>query len=195
MAKEIELPVYGVDPEEVRKRIMGMGAELLGKHQFRRFNFQIKEPIKGSSNEYYTKWIRIRTDGSKSTVTLKEQRGKGIEGRLEYEVEVSDFEKAAGIVHRLIPDASVDYFENYREEYSLGEFTVEIDKFPMLEYSMEIEGPSKEAVESLYAKMRVKGEIEANKSVPTEEYYRMHGKDYSKLQESYSKIISALLGS
>ncbi len=195
MAKEIELPVYGVDPDEVRKRIIEMGAKLLGKHQFRRFNFQIKEPLKGSSNEYYTKWIRVRTDGSKSTVTLKEQKGKGIEGRLEYEVEVSDFEKAAEIVHRLIPHASVDYFENYREEYSLGEFTVEIDKFPMLEYSMEIEGPSKEGVESLYAKMEVKGEIEANKSVPTEEYYRMHGKDYSKLQEGYSKIISALLGS
>ena len=193
MAKEIELPVYGVDPEEVRKRIIGMGAKLLGRHQFRRFNFQIKEPLKGSSNEYYTKWIRVRTDGSKSTITLKEQKGRSIEGRLEYEVEVSDFEKAAGIVHRLIPDASVDYFENYREEYSLGEFTIELDKFPMLEYSMEIEGPSKGAVESLYAKMGIRGEIEANKSVPTEEYYRIHGADYSKLQDSYSDIMSSVL--
>jgi hypothetical protein len=76
MAKEIELPVYGVDPEEVRERIIGMGAKLLGKHQFRRFNFQVKEPLKSSSNEYYTKWIRVRTDGSKSTVTLKEQGEK-----------------------------------------------------------------------------------------------------------------------
>lgn len=96
-------------------------------------------------------------------------------------------------MHRPIPHASVDYFENYREEYSLGEFAVEIDKFPMLEYSMEIEGPSKEGVECLYAKIGVKGEIEANKSVPTEEYYRMHGKDYSKLQESYSEIMSSIL--
>jgi adenylate cyclase class IV len=195
MAKEIELPVYGIDPDALRKRLLDMGAELLGKHQFRRFNFQVKEPVESSSTEYYTKWIRVRTDGSKSTITLKEQKGKGIEGRLEYEVEVSDFGKAAGIVHRLIPDASVDYFENYREEYSLGEFTIELDKFPMLEYSMEIEGPSKEGVESLYEKIGVKGEIEANKSVPTDEYYRIHGKDYSKLQDSYSEIISSLLGS
>ena len=193
MAKEIELPVYGVDPDALRKRLEEMGAKLAGKHQFRRFNFQAREPVGKGNSEYYTKWIRVRTDGSKSTVTLKEQKGKGIEGRTEYEVEVSDFELTARIMRRLIPDAAVDYFENYREEYSLGEFTIELDKFPMLEYSMEIEGPSKDAVEGLYAKMGVKGEIEANKSVPTDEYYRIHGSDYSKLQEGYSSIMSSIL--
>ncbi|MGC8496343.1 MAG: CYTH domain-containing protein [Candidatus Micrarchaeia archaeon] len=193
MAKEIELPIYGVDPEYVRARLGLIGAKLVGKHQFRRVNFQVKKPAEDASGEYHTKWIRVRTDGKKSTITLKEQNGKGIGGRLEYEVEVSDFEQAVKIVHRLMPDAEYDYFENYREEYALGEFTIELDKFPMLEYSMEIEGPSEESVKELYRKMDIKGAIEGNKSIPTEEYYRIHGFDYSKLQESYAEKIASLL--
>ena len=193
MAKEIELPIYGVNPEIARERLASIGAKPLGKHQFRRVNFQVRKPIEDASGEYYTKWIRVRTDGAKSTITLKEQKGKGIEGRLEYEVEVSDFEQAVKIVHRLMPEAEFDYFENYREEYSLGEFTIELDKFPMLEYSMEIEGPSEESVRELYRKMGTGGVIEDNKSIPTEEYYRIHGSDYSKLQESYADTITSLL--
>ena len=193
MAKEIELPVYGVDPEASRERFASMGVKLVGKHNFRRMNFQVSNPVDDASGEYYTKWIRVRTDGAKTTITLKEQRGRGIEGRLEYEVEVSDFEKSVKIVHRLMPEAKSDYFENYREEYSLGEFTIELDKFPMLEYSMEIEGPSEESVRELYRKMNIGGSIEGNKSIPTDEYYRIHGSDYSKLQESYADKISSLL--
>ena len=193
MAKEIELPIYGVNPEIARERLASVGAKLVGRHQFRRVNFQVRKPIEDASKGYYTKWIRVRTDGAKSTITLKEQKGKGIEGRLEYEVEVSDFEQAVKIVHRLMPEAEFDYFENYREEYSLGEFTIELDKFPMLEYSMEIEGPSEETVNELYARINVGGSIEGNKSIPTDEYYRIHGADYSKLQESYSDIIASLL--
>ncbi len=192
MAKEIELPIYGVDPEAVRSRLASMGARLVGKHSFRRCNFQASLPgSKGAG--YYTKWVRVRTDGERTTITLKEQRGSGIEGRSEYEIEASSFELAVKILHKLMPEASFDYFENYREEYAIGELLIALDKFPMLEYSMEIEGPSKDAVMKLYDEMGVKGEIEANKSVPTSEYYRMHGADYSKLQESYSALVSELL--
>ena len=106
---------------------------------------------------------------------------------------MSDFEQAVKIVHRLMPEAEFDYFENYREEYSLGEFTIELDKFPMLEYSMEIEGPSEETVNELYARINAGGSIEGNKSIPTDEYYRIHGADYSKLQESYADTITSLL--
>lgn len=193
LAKEIELPVYGVDPDAVRSRLSAMGARLAGKHSFRRCNFQVREPIGREGGGYYTKWVRVRTDGERTTITLKEQHGSGIEGRSEYEIEVSSFELAARMLHRLMPEASFDYFESYREEYSLGELLIALDKFPMLEYSMEIEGPSKDAVMKLYEEMGVKGEIEANKSVPTGEYYRMHGADYSKLQESYAGTVSALL--
>ncbi|EQD37852.1 hypothetical protein B2A_11746, partial [mine drainage metagenome] len=90
----------------------------------------------------------------------------------EYEIGTDSFEGAAHIISKLLPQAEYDYFENEREEYEIDGMHIEIDKFPYLPYTMEIEGDSETRIMELYKKLEPGGSIEKNKSVPTAEYYK-----------------------
>jgi hypothetical protein len=60
-------------------------------------------------------------------------------------------------------------------------------------YLLEIEGNTKREIEALLEVLNVKGELDGKKSVPTAEYYKMHGVDYAKVQKSYQRKIEKLL--
>lgn len=194
MGKEIEASFYNVDRNRIVKQLGRLGAKAVGSYKMRRMNFQVASEGKADSQDYYTCWVRVRTDDRRSTLTLKEQRGTSITGRNEYEVEIGNFEDTVRILARALHGASYDYFENHREVYMLDGIEVVIDKFPYLPYLLEIEGNSKEAVDAMVARLEIDGEPDPKKSVPTAEYYRMHGEDYEKVQNSYSKKIAELIG-
>ncbi len=194
MGKEIEMAYYGIDRDSIVAQLEQLKAEFLGSFKMRRVNFQVATNGKTGTAAYYTCWIRVRTDGNSSTITLKEQKGSKITGRYEYEVKVDNFDNAVIILAKALQAKEYDYFENQREAYKLGSLTFTIDKFPMLPYLLEIEGKSKKVIEDVLKKVKIDGEIDKNKSVPTKEYYRMHGVDYSIVQKEYTKIIEDLLG-
>ncbi|MGC8556890.1 MAG: hypothetical protein ACP5ML_02480, partial [Fervidicoccus sp.] len=104
-----------------------------------------------------------------------------------------DFAAMARILYALLNNPEYDYFENYREEYSLLGTKITIDKFPDLPYIMEIEGNTKKSVDSLLKKLKITGELDQNKSVPTAEYYKIHGHDYAPIQKKYRKQMKKLL--
>jgi adenylate cyclase class 2 len=93
-----------------------------------------------------TQWVRLRDEGGRCTLTLKEVTdGTSIDGTTEIETEVSDLHATAEIL-RAVGLREVSYQENYREEWALGEVACDFDTWPGLPTFVEIEGPDEASV-------------------------------------------------
>jgi len=200
MPKEIELTVYGIEREKAIKKLEECKAIFVGKYHFKTVNFQLetKGNIKSleaskEDEQYYTAWLRVRTDGKRTTLTFKEQYGTTILKRSEYEVEVSDFLKTVKIIMKLLPNAQYNYTESEREEYKLGEVTIDINKRPYLLYSIEIEGPTHEVVMETYKKLGIRKEPMKSIAVPDEEFYKLFGVDYKMVSKEYKEKLEKML--
>ncbi|MFJ6519126.1 class IV adenylate cyclase [Streptomyces filamentosus] len=91
-------------------------------------------------------WLRLRDEGSRSTLTLKQVTDSTtINGTTEIETEVADLHAMADILRRL-GLTEVRYQENYREEWRLGEVAFDFDTWPGLPTFVEIEGPDEASV-------------------------------------------------
>ena len=91
------------------------------------------------------KWIRLRTNGDKTTLTIKNIVSSEIDGTQELEIVVDDFEKTNLILNDLGYQAK-GYQENRRVQYVLNDVEIDIDYWPHIPTYMEIEGPSEEVV-------------------------------------------------
>lgn len=92
-------------------------------------------------------WIRLRDEGSRSTLTLKQVTDSTtINGTTEIETEVGDLHAMADILRR-VGLTEVRYQENYREEWRLGEVAFDFDTWPGLPTFLEIEGPDEASVQ------------------------------------------------
>ena len=138
MAIEIEGRIPNINPEEVKAKLLAIGAKPLGFYNFRRYVF---DPAIGAPH----RWLRLRTDGNKTTLTFKEISNDSFSGTEEWEVEVSDFETTlkilenTGIKHR-------SYQENTRDEYEYHGAKLSIDHWPKLGYLLEIEVEKEEDI-------------------------------------------------
>ena len=91
-------------------------------------------------------WLRLRDEGSRSTLTLKQVTdATTIDGTKEIETEVADLHAMADILRRL-GLTEVRYQENYREEWRLGKVAFDFDTWPGLPPFLEIEGPDEASV-------------------------------------------------
>ena len=136
---EYELKVLDIDVEEVREKLSNLGASYLGKKFFRRYTYDMHPPQPA-------KWIRLRTDGSVSTLTYKHILDPdAIDGVKEWEFEVWDFVVANQFLEQIGYKAK-SYQENMRESYVFMDCAVEIDSRPLIPSYLEIEGNSEEEV-------------------------------------------------
>ncbi|WP_405502532.1 class IV adenylate cyclase [Streptomyces anulatus] len=91
-------------------------------------------------------WIRLRDEGTRSTLTLKQVTdATTIDGTKEIETEVTDLHAMTDILRR-VGLTEVRYQENYREEWHLGEVAFDFDTWPDLPTFLEIEGPDEASV-------------------------------------------------
>lgn len=171
---ENEARVLKVDIESILKKIQDMKLEFVSAKFQRRYVYDFDPPVKG-------KWIRLRTNGTKSTLTIKEITDNSISGTSELEVGVSDFERTNDILNALgyLPRS---YQENFRIEFKnvFGEF--DIDFWPQIDPYFEIESNDKETVESLFAQFGYsRQEITA---VNVDYVYRnLYGIDLDKIEK------------
>lgn len=135
---EFEARVLNVNPISVEARILNCGGQFVAERAMRRYVFDV---VPGD----HTRWLRLRTDGSTTTLTLKETLHAGISGVRETEIEVGDFEQAHLFLAGLGYHAK-SYQESRRSSYALDGASVEIDRWPRLQPLMEIEGDSEESV-------------------------------------------------
>ncbi|MEU8762258.1 class IV adenylate cyclase [Streptomyces sp. NPDC048659] len=140
MKHEYEATFLRVDVTDLQRRLAGLGAEqVFPRTLLTRRIFESGALDAGA-------WIRLRDEGTRSTLTLKQVTDPTrIDGTLEIETEVGDLDAVAGILLRLgLTEAR--YQENYREGWRLGQVVFDIDTWPGLATFVEIEGPDEPSV-------------------------------------------------
>lgn len=152
---EYEGRILNIDGISVRKKLADLGAGLVAKKDYRRYVFNTIPAIKD-------RWVRLRTDGRKTKLTVKEMASATVDGVQEWEIVVDDFETALTILKKmgLKPKG---YQENRRELYTLDGVKLSIDEWPGLKPLLEIEGHNKDEVYSMLNKLDLdSGQFTAN---------------------------------
>ena len=131
------------------------------------------------------KWIRLRTNGKKTTLTIKNLVSSEIDGTQELEIEVDNFERC----HLLLEELGYEpkgYQENRRRQYRLNGVEIDIDSWPLIPSYLEIEGASIDLVYSMLSALGYQKEDCTSKDVQS--IYADYGYDlevikYLKLEE------------
>ncbi len=153
MQTEYEVKILEINIEEIKKQLEKIGAIKIAEGNMRRFVYEINLDRENRLG----KWIRLRDDSEKSTLTIKEILYKGIDGTKETEIEVNNFEKTNQLI-RLMGFKPHAYQENKRISYKGGNIDFEIDSYPKIPTSLEIEGKSVEDVEKAIISLGFKRE-------------------------------------
>lgn len=138
MHTEYEVRVLEIDVESIKEKLESVGAEFCFDKLQKRYVYDFIPKVE-------SKWIRLRTNGDKTTLTIKNLVSSSIDGTQELEVEVDNFERTNLILKELGYEAK-GYQENRRVQYLLNGVEIDVDYWPMIPTYLEIEGPSEEAV-------------------------------------------------
>lgn len=145
---EREVRILEINKEKLEHRLIEIGAYKEGEYFQKRYTYDFK-PKKEN------KWIRLRTNGKKNTLTIKEVISNTIDGTTELEIEVDDFDKTdkmleeLGYYHR-------NYQENKRVFYKYGDIEISIDSWPLIPDYVEIEGKNNEDIYKFVEKLNLK---------------------------------------
>ncbi|WP_378741344.1 class IV adenylate cyclase [Nocardia brasiliensis] len=140
MKNEYEAKFLSVDVNDLRTKLTSLGAtQSFPRTLLTRKIFENDSLARGA-------WVRLRNEGSRSTLTLKQVTdATTIDGTTEIETTVGDLPAMAEILIKLGLH-EVRYQENYREEWQLGDVVFDLDTWPGLPTFLEIEGPDETAV-------------------------------------------------
>ena len=94
MNTEYEIRILEVNIKELETKLDSMGAIKTGEFHQKRYVYDLNPVEKG-------KWIRLRTNGNKSTLTYKDIVSNTIDGTKEVEVVVDDFEKTNILLEKI----------------------------------------------------------------------------------------------
>ena len=138
MAIEYEVRILEISIDNMISRLEKLGSFVVGTYHQKRYVYDYNPAQKG-------RWIRLRTNGEQTTLTLKEIKSLRIDGTQELEIIVSDFDETNSILNKLgyMPRS---FQENFRIEYRLGAITFDIDIWPAIPAYLEIEGDCEQTV-------------------------------------------------
>jgi adenylate cyclase class 2 len=167
MAKEIEVRILGVSVPSIRRKLSSLGARKEDVLNLRRVVYDF--PRKGRSPQ---RWLRLRDEGRRTTLTLKEISSWKVGDVHEQEIEVADFGKARAILSAAGVRETA-YQENRRERWRLGRTEVDIDSWPKIPPYLEIEAPSRKELERAVALLGFS--MEDTTTLGTIEIYAKYG--------------------
>lgn len=140
--KEIEIRILNIDKKKFIEDIIALGAKKQSECLQKRYVYDFN-PVNPK------KWIRLRTNGVKNTITVKEIiDNQVIDGTNELEVEVSDF-NIANLILKELGYVPRNYQENHRIVYNLNEVEISIDTWPKIPTYVELEAKSEELIKKL----------------------------------------------
>ena len=147
MKTEYEIRVLEIDINKIINTLELLGAKKVGEYFQKRYVYDLN-PVQNG------KWIRLRTNGIKTTLTYKDIVSNTIDGTKEVEIEVDNFENTNELLNK-IGYVSRSYQENKRIQYILDDVEIDIDSWPMIPTYMEIEGKNEETVNNMLEKLNV----------------------------------------
>ncbi|WP_250001533.1 class IV adenylate cyclase [Actinoplanes sp. M2I2] len=142
MEIEFEARFLAVDTDAVRDRVAAQGGVcVMDRTLMRRIVFKNDDIAERGG------WLRLRDEGRRVTMTYKQTTSdtSAIDTTLEAEIHVNDFGAAKSLLEAMGFQA-LRYQENYREEWKLGEVTLDLDTWPGLPTFLEVEGPDEASV-------------------------------------------------
>lgn len=135
---EYEIRILEINHDEMVKKLEELKAEKKFEALQRRYVYDFN-PVKETS------WIRLRSNGDVSTLTIKDIEDKTVDGTKELEIVVDDFDNTNLILEKL-GYKNKGYQENKRTQYILDGVEIDLDKWPLIPEYMEIEGKCEEEV-------------------------------------------------
>ena len=175
MITEFECTLLDVNVCDFEKKLLHAGAKKIGEYLQKRYIYDFN-PVDDN------KWLRLRTNGEKVTLTIKKLENKfSIGGTKELEIEVSDFEKTNMILNEL-GYRYRNYQENRRITYILNEVEIDIDFWPMIPPYVEIEGKREKKVNEIIELLKLDREKITTYDV-TSIYNEIYNIDILKIKE------------
>ena len=143
MKTEFEAKFFPISKDIFRKLLKQNGAHLKQEETLmRRVIYQL-------ADEQLKKWLRVRDEGNKTTITIKEIiNPNAIDGVREIEINTDDFQKTRHLFDVMGLTLN-SYQENYREVWELDGAIITIDTWPGLDPVLEIESTSAEHVKEI----------------------------------------------
>ena len=167
MKTEIEARLLEVDVDGFRRKLENAEATFVGDWVQMRYCYDFN-PVEEN------RWIRLRTNGKSTTLTIKDISDKSISGTKELEIEVSSFESTDEILNQLGYIARSKQ-ENRRIQYKLDGVEIDIDMWPLIPPYVEFEGPSEDAIYDVCDKLGIN--IDKLTSLDVTSIYTKYGYD------------------
>lgn len=133
--------------KSIIKKLKDNGACFIGDWLQIRYCYDFN-PIRKNS------WIRLRTNGKETTLTIKEVASAKIDGTKELKIVVSDFKITDEILNKLGYIARGKQ-ENRRIQFTLDGVEIDIDIWPKLPAYVEFEGKSEDAIKKVCNKLDI----------------------------------------
>lgn len=175
MKTEFEAKILDVNVSEILKKLEELGAEKLAEKDMKRFVYDIEKTDVSCKS-----WIRLRHDGEKATLTLKEVQASTVDGTKEIEFEVGDFSVTNEFLQKIgfLPNG---YQENKRVSFKLGNACIELDSWPKIPPYIEVEAGSVEEVEKVVKLLGF--EMQDTVSITVGEVYQKYGLNIHDFKE------------
>lgn len=186
MKTEIECRMLECDVDQFIEKLRSNNAKFVGDWlQIR--NCYDFTPIRENS------WIRLRTNGIETTLTIKEINNSDIDGTKECEIVVSDFDTADEMLNKLGYVARSRQ-ENRRIQYILDGVEIDVDFWPLIPPYVEFEAKSKEDIVAVCNKLDI--DFNALVTIDVSAIYDHYGKPIKDLpptiyleEEKKNKIV------
>ena len=173
MKSEIEARLLECDPEKIIDKLKDNNATFVGDWLQLRYCYDFN-PVKKNS------WIRLRTNGTETTLTIKEIQTDKIDGTKESEIVVSDFFVTDEILNKLGYIARSKQ-ENRRIRFMLDGVEIDIDFWPMIPAYVEFEAGSENEIRSVCKKLGI--DFNNLTTLDVQSIYAKYGLDINKMPE------------
>ena len=167
MKAEIECRLLNCDENKIITKLEELGATFIGDWLQMRYCYDFK-PIKDNS------WIRLRTNGETTTLTIKEIASSKIDGTKESEIIVSDFNETDEILNKLGYVARSKQ-ENRRIQFKLDGVEVDIDFWPQIPTYVEFEAESEQDIVNVCNKLQI--DTKQLTTMDVSSIYKFYGKN------------------
>ncbi len=147
MKTEIEARLLEVNVGEFVSKLEKAGAIFIGDWLQIRHCYDFNPRQENS-------WIRLRTNGIETTLTIKDRKNNKIDGTREAEVVVSDFNTTDEILNKLGYTAR-SIQENRRIRYMLKGVEIDIDLWPLIPTYVEFEASSEDDIRKVCDKLDI----------------------------------------
>ncbi len=174
MNNEFETKVLALDKAVILQKLKDLGATEEAEVLLKRYVFDMSEEN--------VEWIRLRTNGQKTTLTYKYKVrfNTKIGETVEIETDVSDFDKTAEILKK-IAFKEIFYQENKSQTFRYQDVEFVIVDWPLLPTYLEIESSSEEKVKEGLKLLGLDGQDVGDKDIV--EIFHDHGIDLHSYKE------------